>query len=667
MIAAGLLGMLLLVFVLPTIQAAPGSWAQSKDDLAEGAAVAGTPEVNRAAARIPSVRTPVPDSLYAHPEDRVGVVAFSTSRYDLLALNAGFIKLEDRTPRTSELALGLDSMTVLRVGPQFYEAPDPATYWSQLASEVEASPGYLWFIGNEAENPHRGERTSAQYAKIYRDMYAFIKQHDPTAQVGIGGVVLPSPFRRIWLERVLDTYKANYGVPMPVDVWNTHNLLLSECPRIDLLGCLSSTACSGGYLPLEFGCQKGLQFSQDDQARSDLFIQLVWDFRRWMATREEARNKPLVVTEMGVFAGVQNDNFSHDRINRFMYDTFNFMMNATDPLVGYVPDGNRLVQRWAWYSVNDSGFNGYLFDSNVQLTDFGLNMANYGARFLPWSPTTIFFQRGWTGYDDNGDITLLPSGAREPNNPSLYISADGREKPLVKFDLTLLPANVEVVSATLTFFTWHKENVGTITVKAHEVRRPWAIGSVGWVSATQSTVWQSPGCAGDADRDPTPAASAVVTTTKAFYSLDVTGLARKWVGDPASNNGVLLVGEGIGSGTYVLVSSDQAETPPYGLNRYRPKLELTVRLEDPTPTATATSTSTSTPTFTSTATATATSTSTATTTPLPTGTPTRTASPTASGTSTGTATATASATQSATAIPTVSSHRVVLPILRKMS
>ena len=49
--------------------------------------------------RTPSVRTPVPDSLYAYPEQRVGVVAFGTQNYDVLSLNPGFLKFEDRGPR----------------------------------------------------------------------------------------------------------------------------------------------------------------------------------------------------------------------------------------------------------------------------------------------------------------------------------------------------------------------------------------------------------------------------------------------------------------------------------------------------------------------------------------------------------------------------------------
>ena len=81
-----------------------------------------------------------------------------------------------------------------------------------------------------------------------------------------------------------------------------------------------------------------------------------------------------------------------------MFDVFDFMMNEKDPQTGYPADGYRLVQRWAWYSLEDTSFNGNLMDREFDLTDFGVNFANYTARFLPVSPIDIFFQRGWTGY-----------------------------------------------------------------------------------------------------------------------------------------------------------------------------------------------------------------------------------------------------------------------------
>jgi|GEM_PF-2630555 len=600
-------------------------------------------------------RTPVPNSLY-YPDQRVGFVAFGLG-VDVKRLHAGFCKLEDRGPTARERRLGLDFCTIILEDTRTYELPDAQIYYARIAQMVADNPGHLWFIGNEPENPCRFGTHSSEYAQRYYKLYHFIKDHDPTAQVGIGGVVLPSEIRRRWLERVLDEYKRRYGEPMPVDVWNIHNLLLGECPG--KCGCppdnsCGSLCCSGGYMPREFWCTKGEGArTAEEQANVEDFKRHIWDFRRWMATREEARNKPLVITEMGVFAKAEGDQFPHEQINRFMYETFDFMMNATDPQIGYAPDGYRLVQRWTWYSLTwhrlgGMVVNGFLFDRDDQITDFGLNFANYTARFLPASPTTIFFQKGWTGYTENCDTTLTAPRDGRPNWNRLGIAADGSQKALLKFNLSVLPTNVEVVSATLSLVSSNPTRVGNMTVNCYGVKRPWEVSKASWISATQTTAWEQPGCSGPSDREMTPISSLVVTGTNITYNWDVTDLARQWVADPSTNFGVLLEGSAAGSGYWTFVSSDQVEEPTHWGYRQRPKLELIVQLPASTPTPTAT------PTPTGTATA-----------GTPTVTATQTPSSTATATETPTATITATETIGPTNTPTKAIYTIYLPILLK--
>ena len=558
-----------------------------------------SPDSGSASVSTGSLRTAVPNSLYPYPERRVGFVAFDTL-IDVGALHAGFVKLEDRGPTAFERSLGLDSCTVILEDTQRWELPDPVTYWARIGQLVSDNPGHLWFIGNEPENPCRFGTFSGEYAQRYYKLYHFIKGRDPTAQVGIGGIVRPSEIRMLWLDRVLDAYRANYGEPMPVDVWNIHNLLLSECPGE--CGCpegntCEELCCSGGYVPREFWCRRGLYIPPEQQDRIDLFQQYIWDFRRWMSTREEAHNKPLIVTEMGVFAGVQFDDFSHEKINQFMAQAFDFMMNATDPDIGYTLDGNRLVQRWAWYSLDDANFNGGLFDQQRNITDFGLNFANYTARFMPDSPIGIFFQRGWSGYVEDCDTTLRPAEPG-PGGYSLWVSADKRQKALLQFDLSVLPSNVQVISATLQVVSSNRTGIGNMTLNCYGIRRAWDVRDATWLDATQATTWEVPGCGGASDRDLTPVSSVLVTAEDTIYTLDVTSLARAWVADPGANHGVLLEGQATGTGYWTFVSSDQPERPPYGLHRLRPKLELVVQLPEPGATPETTVTPTRTPTVT---------------------------------------------------------------------
>ena len=60
--------------------------------------------------------------------------------------------------------------------------------------------------------------------------------------------------------------------------------------------------------------------------------------------------------------------------------------SATDERTGYPADDHRLVQRWAWYSLNDDvydpqtgiGFNGNLFDrSTHEIAPLGVAYGTY--------------------------------------------------------------------------------------------------------------------------------------------------------------------------------------------------------------------------------------------------------------------------------------------------
>jgi hypothetical protein len=66
-----------------------------------------------------------------------------------------------------------------------------------------------------------------------------------------------------------------------------------------------------------------------------------------------------------------------------MTGTFDFLATAADPLLGDPLDGGRLVQRWAWFSLDvppydpetaPTGFNGNLFDPDTaDITVYGLH------------------------------------------------------------------------------------------------------------------------------------------------------------------------------------------------------------------------------------------------------------------------------------------------------
>ena len=250
---------------------------------------------------------------------------------------------------------------------------------AQLAALVDANPGALWLIGNEPECIWQGNSTPEQYAVAYHQAYTLIKSRDPTARVAIGGVVQPTPLRLEWLDRALAHYQSTYGQPMPVDVWNVHNMILQE-----------ERGSWGCEIPRGLSATSGRLYTVADNDNLEIFKQHVVDFRVWMRARGQ-RDKPLIITEYGVLMPVAYG-FTPDRVSRYMVGTFDYLLTARDPELGCPADGGRLVQRWLWNSLNDQpwdpqtgkGFNGALFDYRYPafpglLTPVGVRLREYTA------------------------------------------------------------------------------------------------------------------------------------------------------------------------------------------------------------------------------------------------------------------------------------------------
>ncbi len=119
-----------------------------------------------------------------------------------------------------------------------------------------------------------------------------------------------------------------------------------------------------------------------DHDRLDLVAQQVRDFRQWLAAQGE-RNKPLIISEYGVLfpeyiVDEDGHSFNSDRVAAFLTGSFDLFRGLRDPQYGLPADDSRLVQGWAWYSLNDRYFNGALFDSfTKQATPLGIAFQNY--------------------------------------------------------------------------------------------------------------------------------------------------------------------------------------------------------------------------------------------------------------------------------------------------
>ena len=233
-------------------------------------------------------------------------------------------------------------------------------------------PGKVWIIGNEPDVIAQDAVTAEQYAQAYHDLYYLIKSTDPTALVAVAGVAQPSPLRLEYLDNVLAAYQNSYHEQMPVDWWTVHGYVLRE-----------ERDSWGVDIPPGMAPDQGQLYEIEDHGRKDLFNQQIQAFRSWMA-KNGYRQVPLALTEFGILMPADYG-FPTSIKQQYLRDTFQWLATATDETTGFPQDGNRLVQRWAWFSLSDSLLpDGNLADLEaLELTSIGQAFRDFVSGYQP--------------------------------------------------------------------------------------------------------------------------------------------------------------------------------------------------------------------------------------------------------------------------------------------
>lgn len=246
----------------------------------------------------------------------------------------------------------------------------------QIGRIVDASPGDFWIIGNEPDRSGQDGLTPSQYARFYHDIYYFIKQRDPSSHLAIAGIVQPTKLRLRYLDMVLSAYEQQYGEKMPVDIWDIHNFILPEnCGwGAGIPPGLGAYAAEGTPCPATLA----------EHGNIETFKQQIRTFRQWLKDRGY-QDRPLVISEYGILLS-QHHGFPYSTVRAYMLASFDFMLNTKDNAIGYPADDYRLVQEFAWFSLNYYefdlatyiGLNGNLFDHDSrQIKPLGIDFANY--------------------------------------------------------------------------------------------------------------------------------------------------------------------------------------------------------------------------------------------------------------------------------------------------
>lgn len=347
---------------------------------------------------------------------------------NIAPLRAGWYLNYSARTRATSIPRGVEYFLTIRL-----TQPDPNTddfeysisaNWAPTTEEmllntIRNNPGAHVFIGNEPDRRDRkvGGQDAIEprvYALAYQHLYNLIKGVDDSTIIIAGSIVQPTELRLRYLDRVLAEYRSAFGAPMPVDAWAIHNFILNE-----------QRDNWGADIPPGFDdVDEGMVITDvDDIVRVDIFAEQIRRFRIWMANNGY-RNTPLYVSEYGVLFPVLCDlnddgildecfpQFDPPAVNQFMNQTFDYMLNAIDPNIGYPADNNRLVQRFSWYSIYDKGFNGNLFTETNAISEIGSNYAAYTARL---HSETDFFPVSFTAVQNGDDVVLTARIANSGN------------------------------------------------------------------------------------------------------------------------------------------------------------------------------------------------------------------------------------------------------------
>ncbi|MGQ9665813.1 MAG: DNRLRE domain-containing protein, partial [Anaerolineae bacterium] len=214
------------------------------------------------------------------------------------------------------------------------------------------------------------------------------------------------------------------------------------------------------------------------------------------------------------------------------------------------------------------------------------------------TPIAVTFQPGVNGYAGVQD-TCINFWYQTTNFGTkitlpIHYSYNEIVASLIRFDLSSVPRNAQVESATLSLYASYRSIADDIVASVYRMRRPWAEQEATWQLASAGHPWGAPG-ANDTttDRDAAPLDQKILNRTGAWYDFNITRAVQEWVAQPNLNYGLAIKGYINRSVQYDFVS---ANYPTVGL---RPKLTIVYRLTagpTPTPMPTSTPTPTITPT-----------------------------------------------------------------------
>lgn len=185
--------------------------------------------------------------------------------------------------------------------------------------------------------------------------------------------------------------------------------------------------------------------------------------------------------------------------------------------------------------------------------------------------TTITLQQGVDGYSGLADAWITNDHPDTNYGSDMWGNHlqgynDTFDRALFKFDLSSIPQNTTITSATFELYITDM-NSNIDDVGFYKILKDWDVNSVTYNQAKTGSPWSSPGMQSGLDYKVTNYDQMQITTT-GWASFDVKNLLQEWVTD-SSNYGFFLKCDTQNNGHYKWNTSEVADTS------LRPKLTVT--------------------------------------------------------------------------------------------
>ncbi len=360
----------------------------------------------------------------------------------------------------------------------------------------------------------------------------------------------------------------------------------------DVEGDLLTTETIAGPLhgSLVFNANGTFTYTHNgDLATSDTFTYHTWDGTSWsnvatvhIAITQLLNTPPVAIDD--AYSMINGGTLNANDANGTIVGTNNngVLVNDTDA------DGNSLTAilvsgpAHGSLTLNSNGTFTYTHNGDSATsdsftykaydgTDQG-NLATVTISIAAASSTsvTVSFQDGVNGYAGTTD-TQIRSGSPTTNyGATTELKVDGSPDiaTLIRWDLSSIPANSTVTSATLRLYI---TNTSAQTFEIYQLLRSWSESQATWNQAATGANWGTAGAQGAADRASTILGSLISTSGGSVtFTLNSAGIAvlQSWINNASTNFGLAI--ENYVHGDALAFSSSEVAT----ISR-RPALTIT--------------------------------------------------------------------------------------------